>query len=70
MDIYLILRQFADSWMLFFLFSFFIGCVVWAFRPGSKKAHKDAADIPFRNEHAPAADAEPHTGRRSNGRKS
>jgi len=58
MDLYSILREFADSWMLLFLFSFFIGCVIWAFRPGSAKTHKDIANIPFRHEDMPASDSD------------
>ncbi|AHC99768.1 CcoQ/FixQ family Cbb3-type cytochrome c oxidase assembly chaperone [Leisingera methylohalidivorans] len=54
MEFYTLLRQFADSWMLLFLFTFFIGVVVWAFRPGSTKVYKDTADIPFRHDDAPA----------------
>ncbi|WP_424965457.1 MULTISPECIES: cbb3-type cytochrome oxidase subunit 3 [unclassified Dinoroseobacter] len=54
-DTYSILRQFADSWMLLFLFSFFIVVVLWALRPGSKNTHKDVANIPFRYEDKPAA---------------
>ena len=58
METYSLLREFADSWMLLFLFLFFICIVFWAFRPGSRDAHKDSADIPFRHEKKPAADAE------------
>ncbi|MCA0858094.1 cbb3-type cytochrome c oxidase subunit 3 [Phaeobacter italicus] len=54
MDVYSLLRQFADSWMLLFLFMFFMGIVVWAFRPGSTKVYKDTANIPFRHEDKPA----------------
>lgn len=54
MDTYSILRQFADSWMLIALFAFFVGVVVFAFRPGSSKVYKDVADIPFRHEDKPA----------------
>ncbi|MEL7115819.1 MAG: cbb3-type cytochrome c oxidase subunit 3 [Pseudomonadota bacterium] len=50
MDTYSLLREIADSWVLLALFSFFIGCVVWAFWP-SMRADRDAASqIPFRNE--------------------
>lgn len=55
-DTYSILRQFADSWMLLFLFSFFIAVVLWAFRPGSRSTHDDVANIPFRHDDKPAAD--------------
>ena len=58
METYSLLREFADSWMLLFLFLFFIGIVFWAFRPGSRDAHRDSADIPFRHEKKPAADPE------------
>jgi cytochrome c oxidase cbb3-type subunit IV len=54
MDIYTLLRDFADSWMLLFLFSFFVLIVFWAFRPGSTKTYRDVADIPFRHVDAPA----------------
>jgi cytochrome c oxidase cbb3-type subunit 4 len=54
MDTYSILRQFADSWGMLFLFSVFIFVVFWAFRPGSRGTHDDIANIPFRNEDKPA----------------
>ncbi|QFT98413.1 Cbb3-type cytochrome oxidase component FixQ [Roseovarius sp. THAF8] len=54
MDTYSLLREFADSWMLLALFTFFIGVVLWVMRPGSRSAYQDVADIPFRNEDAPA----------------
>ena len=52
METYSLLRQFADSWMLLAMTLFFLGVIVWAFRPGSRKTHKDLSDIPFRNETA------------------
>lgn len=52
MDTYSILREFADSWFLLAMTSFFIGTIIWAFRPGSNKVHRDTAGIPFRNETA------------------
>ncbi len=54
MELYTILRQFADSWMLLLLFSFFIGIIIWVFRPGASKEYKDTANIPFRHTDAPA----------------
>lgn len=58
METYTFLRQLADSWALLAMFAFFIGIVIWAFRPGSTKVYRDTADIPFRYEDAPApADA-------------
>ena len=54
MELYKLLRQFADSWMLLALFAFFIAVVIWAFRPGSTKVYSDVGNIPFRNEDKPA----------------
>lgn len=51
-------REFADSWALLALFIFFIGTWFWAFRPGSRKMHDDAANMVFRNEDAPIVDDE------------
>ncbi|WP_282093831.1 cbb3-type cytochrome c oxidase subunit 3 [Epibacterium ulvae] len=58
MELYTLLRQFADSWMLLVLFLFFIGVIVWAFRPGSTTTYADTADIPFRNADRPAPTTE------------
>ena len=58
MDTYSILREIADSWVLLGMCLFFVGVLVWAFRPGSRKIHDDSADIPFRNDDKPAAAAE------------
>lgn len=55
METYSLLREFADSWMLLFLFLFFVGIVVWAFRPGASKVYEDTANIPFRHAEKPAA---------------
>lgn len=54
METYTLLRTFADSWALLALFVFFIGVILWAFRPGSSALHRDAADIPFRHDDKPA----------------
>lgn len=54
METYSILREFADSWMLLLLFGFFVGVIFWVFRPGSTTEYKDTANIPFRNDDAPA----------------
>ena len=60
MDMYSLMREFADSWALLFLFVVFVGVVIWVFRPGSKRIHDDIANIPFRNEDRPAQpDARP-----------
>ncbi|WP_151720282.1 cbb3-type cytochrome c oxidase subunit 3 [Gemmobacter serpentinus] len=54
MDTYSLLRQFADSWMLMLMTLLFVGVVVYAFRPGSRKLQDDAANSIFRNEKRPA----------------
>lgn len=56
MDTYSVLREFADSWVLLALVIFFLGVIVWVFRPGSRKAHRDQSQIPFRHEDRPARD--------------
>jgi cytochrome c oxidase cbb3-type subunit 4 len=55
MDKYSLLREIADSWVLLAMFVFFVGVIIWAFRPGSRKTHEDTANIPFRNEDRPGA---------------
>jgi cytochrome c oxidase cbb3-type subunit 4 len=55
MDLYTLTREFADSWALLALMLFFVGVVFWAWRPGSRESHDDAANVPFRNETRPAA---------------
>jgi cytochrome c oxidase cbb3-type subunit IV len=44
------MRHFADSWALLALFLFFIGVVIFAFRPGSRKHAENAANIPFKDD--------------------
>ncbi|MFB9149919.1 cbb3-type cytochrome c oxidase subunit 3 [Roseovarius ramblicola] len=56
METYSLLRQFADSWVLLVLFAFFIGVVIWVFRPGASKTYENPATIPFRHEDKPARD--------------
>ncbi len=53
---YHIFREIADSWVLLALVLFFVGAIVWAFRPGSRAEQSDAANVPFRHEDAPAPD--------------
>jgi cytochrome c oxidase cbb3-type subunit IV len=55
MDTYSFLRQLADSWALLVLFLIFLGVIVFAWRPGSRDIHRDAAQVPFRHEDRPAA---------------
>jgi len=50
MDTYSILRQLADSWVLLVMFAFFVGVVIWAFRPGSTKTYDQIANIPLKGD--------------------
>ncbi|MBN7755694.1 cbb3-type cytochrome c oxidase subunit 3 [Nitratireductor aquimarinus] len=50
MEAYTALRQFADSWGLLAMTVFFIGVVIFAFRPGSKKSAEEAARIPLKDD--------------------
>ncbi len=54
MDTYSLLRELADSWVLLLLTLFFVGVLIFAWRPGSRHLHQDAADSIFRNENKPA----------------
>lgn len=51
---YHILREFADSWFLIVMFSFFAVAILWVFRPGSREHYDEAADVPFKHEDRPA----------------
>ena len=60
MDLYSLMREFADSWFLLAMTLFFLGAILWAFRPGASRVHEDTAQIPFRHEDRPAvADTAP-----------
>ncbi len=48
-DTYSLLREIADSWVLLAMTVFFLGTIVWAFRPGSRAIHDDAAQTIFRD---------------------
>ena len=56
MDMYSLMREFADSWALLFLTLVFLGVWAWAFRPGSRAVHEDIANSIFRHDKKPAAD--------------
>ncbi|MBR9863471.1 MAG: cbb3-type cytochrome c oxidase subunit 3 [Rhodobacteraceae bacterium] len=53
MDTYSFLRELADSWFLLAMFCFFIGAILFLFRPGSRKMHEDASRIPLRESLSP-----------------
>jgi cytochrome c oxidase cbb3-type subunit 4 len=50
METYTAMRHFADSWALLAMTLFFIGVVVFAFRPGSRKQAETAASIPLNDD--------------------
>lgn len=58
MDSYSFLRALADSWFLVALVLFFLGTILFAFRPGSRPLHHDAAESIFRNERSPAPEGQ------------
>jgi cytochrome c oxidase cbb3-type subunit 4 len=58
MATYSVLRELADSWFLLAMFGFFVLVVLYTFRPGSRRLHRDIAEIPFRNEAAPKGEAD------------
>lgn len=47
---YHILRSFADSWGLLFMFLVFVFVIFWAMRPSARRVHEDAASIPFKED--------------------
>ena len=58
-DTYNALRHFADSWGLLAMTLFFLGVVLWTFRPSARETYRDSANIPLRNEDAPTPDVAP-----------
>jgi cytochrome c oxidase cbb3-type subunit 4 len=50
MDTYSLFREIADSWGLLGMMIFFSCAILMLFRPSAKQQHKDASQIPFRNE--------------------
>ncbi len=59
METYTALRHFADSWMLLALVLFFLGVIVWVYRPSRRVIHDEAANSIFRNERKPVRDPRP-----------
>ncbi|MGI9356249.1 MAG: cbb3-type cytochrome c oxidase subunit 3 [Rhizobiaceae bacterium] len=47
---YSLLRQFADSWGLLYLFLLFVGVIFFTFRPGSKEKAEQIAKIPLQED--------------------
>ncbi len=49
---YEFMRNFAGTWGLIYLFTVFVGVVLYVMRPSKKASEtaKEAANIPFKNE--------------------
>ncbi|MBS0564077.1 MAG: cbb3-type cytochrome c oxidase subunit 3 [Proteobacteria bacterium] len=55
MELYTLLRAFADSWMLLGIAIVFLIAVVWPFvRPDARAHYDDVSRIPFRHDDKPA----------------
>ncbi|MBB5752712.1 cbb3-type cytochrome c oxidase subunit 3 [Prosthecomicrobium pneumaticum] len=50
METYTAMRHFADSWGLLAMALFFIGAVVFVYRPGGRKQADQAARIPLEDD--------------------
>lgn len=50
METYTAMRHFADSWGLLAMALFFVGVVLFTFRPGGKKSADEAASIPLKED--------------------
>jgi cytochrome c oxidase cbb3-type subunit 4 len=50
METYTAMRHMADSWGLLCMALFFVGAVIFAFRPGSRALADEAAQIPLKDD--------------------
>ncbi|MEL7256100.1 MAG: cbb3-type cytochrome c oxidase subunit 3 [Pseudomonadota bacterium] len=50
MELYTLLRAFADSWFLLAMTLFYLGVIVWAFRPSARATHEEISQIPLRED--------------------
>jgi cytochrome c oxidase cbb3-type subunit 4 len=50
METYTAMRHFADSWGLLLMVLFFIGVILYAFRPGSRAVSDEIARIPLKED--------------------
>ncbi|WP_226782107.1 cbb3-type cytochrome c oxidase subunit 3 [Oceaniglobus trochenteri] len=50
METYTFLRALADSWVLLAMTLFFLGVILWAYRPGSRRMHDEISQIPLRDD--------------------
>lgn len=54
METYTFLRELADSWVLLAMTLFYLGAILWVLNPARTPEHRDAANIPFRDDPAAA----------------
>ena len=50
METYTALRQFADSWALLAMVLFFLGAILFVFRPSASHLADEAAQIPLKED--------------------
>ncbi len=50
METYTAMRHFADSWGLLLMVIFFVGVILYAFRPGSRAVSDEIARIPLKED--------------------
>lgn len=50
METYTAMRHFADSWALLAMALFFVGVILFTFRPGGKRSADEAARIPLKED--------------------
>ncbi len=55
METFELVHYVANTWGLVAMFLFFVGVLLWVFRPGASRIYEDAAGAPFRNDDRPAA---------------
>lgn len=55
-DTYTVLQVIARSWGAMFMLIAFLGVILFTLRPGSRKIHRDTANIPFLYDDRPAGD--------------
>jgi len=47
---YTILRELADSWFMLLMFAFFVGTIIFAFRPGTKESYDRLRNLPLQDD--------------------
>ena len=50
METYTAMRHFADVWGLLAMTIFFVGVILFTFRPGGRKSAEHAAQIPLKED--------------------